>query len=195
MPLSQLTPKAARYWASREIKGTDIRRAAMDLLARREHAFSELVDKLNQKFNRYLLVQYSDDTHAADQAASYPSSDLSVQKLSKESLAQLILEQLETLRAENLQSDKRFIESFVNGRKSSGKGPLRIRQELKQKQVSDALVEQFLIDDDDSWLSLAEEIYHRKFGHGAAKNYQEKSRRYRFMMYRGFSSDQLKFIK
>lgn len=168
----------------------------MDLLTRREHAFNELVDKLNQKFGRYLLVQYKDDPHAADQSASDPSLLIPVQQqLNKETLAQLILEQLEILTAENLQSDERFVESFINGRKSSGKGPLRIRQELKQRKVSEALIEQFLIDDDDSWLSLAKDIYHRKFGRSAAKDYKEKSRRYRFMMYRGFSSDQLSFIK
>lgn len=182
MLLNQLNSKTARYWANREIKGTDIRRAAMDLLARREYAFNELLGKLNQKFIRCLSVRTDSDPPVTDQAAG------------KEALTQLILEQLEILRAENLQSDERFVESFINGRKSSGKGPLRIRQELKQKQVSDTLVEQYLIDDDDSWLLLAEEIYHRKFGHGAARDYQEKSRRYRFMMYRGFSSEQLTFI-
>lgn len=36
---------------------TDIRRAAMDLLARREHGFDELVDKLVRRFGASALIQ------------------------------------------------------------------------------------------------------------------------------------------
>ena len=39
------------------------------------------------------------------------------------------------LRSEGLQSDQRFSESFVQSRINQGKGPVRIRQELKERGI------------------------------------------------------------
>lgn len=136
----------------------------MDLLARREYSFHELADKLGRKFCSGMAS---------------PSSEL-------EAFEQLLFEQLGLLVADNLQSDQRFVESFVNGRKASGKGPLRIRQELKQKQLSAELISAAIDDNDDEWRLLAQQVYNKKFGGGEAKDYRDKSRRFRFMLYRGF---------
>lgn len=133
----------------------DVRRAAMDLLARREHSFKELVDKLFRRF---------------------PDRDL-------------ISEQLTQLQLENLQSDERFVESFVNGRKSRGKGPMVIRQELKQRGISAELISTLLDEDQELWLAIAEKTYHKKFGDKAIADQKDKARRIRFMQYRGFSGD------
>ena len=59
----------------------DIRRSAMNLLARREHGFNELVLKLSQRFPKDRAV-----------------------------------EQVDRLQKEGLQSDDRFVESFLNSR-------------------------------------------------------------------------------
>jgi len=86
-----------------------------------------------------------------------------------------------------LQSDERFVESFINGRKTQGKGPLRIRQELEQRRVSSELIEAYLDESDEQWQELARQVYQRKYGFADAVAYQEKSKRLRFMQYRGFS--------
>jgi regulatory protein len=145
-----------------ELKPVDVRRAAMDFLARREHSFQELVGKLNRKF-------------------------ISRDELHSERIQDLILDQVKQLSQENLQSDQRYVESFINGRKSQGKGPLRISQELERKGISADLIEDFLQPDDGFWLELAEQVYIKKFGHQEVADYQDKTKRMRFMQYRGFS--------
>ncbi|MEH6557288.1 MAG: regulatory protein RecX [Oceanicoccus sp.] len=145
----------------------NIRRAAMDLLARREHAFHELVSKLSRKFSTFIN---SDDC-----------------PLSPEEFNDAIVEQIAVLTEENLQSDERFVESFINGRKAQGKGPLRIRQELEQRRVSPELIEDYLDEYNEHWQDLARQVYLKKYGPGDVATYQEKSKRLRFMHYRGFS--------
>jgi regulatory protein len=145
----------------------NIRRAAMDLLARREHACHELASKLSRKFSSFIE---SDDC-----------------PLSSDQFHDVIVEQIQRLTEENLQSDERFVESFINGRKTQGKGPLRIRQELEQRRVSSELIEAYLDESDEQWLELARQVYQRKYGSADAVAYQEKSKRLRFMQYRGFS--------
>ena len=103
----------------------------MDYLARREHAFYELVGKLSRRFIKYDSPQ--------------------------EFIDALIVEQVKILAEDNLQSDERYIESFINGRRSQGKGPLRIRKELEHKGLSADLITDFLVEDDPQWQSLAEE--------------------------------------
>lgn len=143
-----------------------IRRAAFDFLARREYAFDELVGKLCQKF-------------CCESGAT---------------LNDIIIEQVSQLADENLQSDERFTESFVNGRQAQGKGPLRIRQELESKGVADTLIEHYLCPDDELWFELARQVYHKKYGHTPSGDFQEKSKRMRFMLYRGFSYSQLSAV-
>ena len=133
-----------------------------------------------------------------------------------ESLTDAIYQQIESLRAENLQSDARFVESFINGRKATGKGPLRIKRELEQKGVSHKLLAQYLNESDNVWYALAEQVYTKKYinqytflretmarGVNLDQNvhedstvrediaeplsYEERTKRLRFMQYRGFS--------
>jgi regulatory protein len=176
------------------VKPLEIRRAAMDLLARREHSFHELAAKLSRKFcsavHKPDNIFTQDQTSIGDQVDSEHSGRL----LDRQTLDEMIVEQLTQLASENLQSDQRFVESFINSRKAQGKGPLRIRLELQQKQLSSDLIEQHLDVADEHWLVLAEHIYLKKFGHKPAKNHQEKAKRFRFMQYRGFSPDLLRTL-
>lgn len=134
-----------------------IRRAAMDLLARREHAFAELQRKLARRFN---------DGEAIDAA-------------------------LQQLASENLQSDERYAQSFARQRIQRGYGPLRLRQEMRQKGLDEAEVSRALASLEVDWQAVAAEVYHKKFGDGEPQDLRDKSRRLRFMQYRGFSPEQL----
>ncbi len=166
----------------------------MDLLARREHGFHELVAKLSRKYtqsNRTLKSVSGRETVSADM----PDDECpTVEPLSKDILQELIAQQVAILADENLQSDERFVESFVNGRKAQGKGPLRIRQELEQKQISDAVIAAYVDENEQAWQVLAEQVYIKKFGDGEAKSYQEKAKRFRFMQYRGFPTSALQSL-
>ena len=103
-------------------------------------------------------------------------------------------EQLDHLVSENLQSDTRYAESFLRQRFNRGRGPLRIRQEMRQKGISDAKIQAAMDSEDYDWYAKAERVLHRKFGAEPAPDIHEKARRSRFMQYRGFSSDHFRDI-
>lgn len=95
------------------------------------------------------------------------------------------------LRDEGLQSDERFVESFVQSRVNQGKGPQRIRVDLRQRGVADAAIAQALEAADPDWYALACATRERKFGPALPTEYKEKARQMRFLQYRGFETDQI----
>jgi regulatory protein len=97
------------------------------------------------------------------------------------------------LAEEGLQSDKHFVEAFIRSRIFRGQGITRIRQDVRQKGVADELVAQALDDADVDWCELARDVAHRKFGNRPVADQREKAKRMRFMQYRGFNYDQIKY--
>lgn len=95
---------------------------------------------------------------------------------------------------ENLQSDQRFAEAFVSSRSARGQGPLRIQAELRQRGVSEALIEQVLAESGINWLELAKQVGARKYGGRPCSNYSEKAKRIRFLQYRGFAADDIRTV-
>ena len=102
-------------------------------------------------------------------------------------------EVLVKLSEEGLQSDKRFAEAFVRSRLHRGHGLARIRQDIRPKGVSDELVARALEEADIDWYELARDVATRKFGQRPAADQREKAKRMRFMQYRGFNYDQIKY--
>jgi regulatory protein len=104
-----------------------------------------------------------------------------------------IEEVLVKITEEGLQSDKRFAEAYVRSRIYRGHGLARIRQDIRQKGVSDELVGRALDEADIDWYELAKDVAKRKFGNRQAADQREKAKRMRFMQYRGFNYDQTKY--
>lgn len=130
----------------------------MDCLARREHSFFELKQKLQARL----------PDRNADEIQS----------------------ELERLREENLQSDKRFVESFVRYRKSRGFGYLHIRNDLRHRFVADGLIDEVLFEDDTDWQLMAEAlIQQRMTGDQLTRDSREHRRLARFLQARGFSPE------
>ena len=194
-----------------------IRRAGMDLLARREHCRGELIDKLTAKFANTRLTDQNPfgrtpvcppdggDSPSGNNSADHAPAGITAEvafalspelspQLSPETIADLVQTEVDRLAGENLQSDQRFVESFINGRKQQGKGPLRIRQELQQKQVDAELVADYLQVQEGEWYALAASVYRKKYGSKPVGSYQEKAKRSRFMAYRGFSSSHIQAL-
>lgn len=94
---------------------------------------------------------------------------------------------------EGLQSDKRFAEAFIRSRIYRGHGLARMRQDIRQKGVADELVARALEEADINWYELAKDVATRKFGRRQATDQREKAKRMRFMQYRGFNYDQIKY--
>ncbi|EAQ97009.1 regulatory protein RecX [Congregibacter litoralis] len=133
-------------------KPHDIRLAAVNLLARREHSRKELEQKLKKRFDDHGVVS----------------------------------EQLDRLTEEGLQSDARYAESFVRQRYNRGHGPLRVRQEMRQRGVPDEDVQMAMESAGYDWSSSASIVLKKKYGNTPAGDAKEKARRSRFMQYRGF---------
>ena len=138
-----------------QINPIDVRVAAMNLLARREHTRRELLQKLQRRFPDEQLVEA----------------------------------ELQRLADERLQSDERFAQSYARQRSGRGYGPLRVRQEMRDKGLADDdIVRAFEIAEID-WYAVAAQAFRKKFGDSPVRELKEKARRNRFMQYRGFGVD------
>ncbi|MCP5129787.1 MAG: regulatory protein RecX [Pseudomonadales bacterium] len=102
---------------------------------------------------------------------------------------EIVESQLQKLVAENLQSDERYAESFARLRALRGYGPNRVRQELREKALSDIAIARAFEAAQFDWFALAEAAFLKKFGEPGKVDLKEKARRARFMQYRGFAVD------
>lgn len=132
-----------------------VRRAAMDLLARREHGRVELTRKLAKRGAPVELIDTA----------------------------------LERLAQEGLLSEARYLESFVGYRARAGYGPLRIREELIQRGLPRADVEQALGDCGIDWREQLEQTWRRKFAGQLPGDARERAQQGRFLSYRGYPLD------
>ena len=144
----------------------ELRLAAMDLLARREHGSHELLLKLRKRFRRRACT------------------DEQVQEV------------LSALAEEGLLSDERFALSTVRQLVSRGYGPRRIYETFRQQGIegylSSALATAFEAPID--WYAEAASVYEKKY-HGDAivgdwdERQRERAKRMRFLQYRGFDAE------
>ncbi len=110
------------------------------------------------------------------------------ERLSRSSDSALVEEVLDHLADQGLQSDERFCESFVRYRIDQGKGPAKIRQDLRQKHVSSDFIDRALDRESEFWVQRAQQTYQQKYKGVAIADAKEKARRLRFMVSRGFSA-------
>lgn len=129
-----------------------IRRTALDLLARREHSYAEMLRKLRQR-------------GAATEMAEV---------------------ELDRLQDDGLLSDERFCEAYVYSRSQRGYGPVRLREELRQRGVAERLIDDNLQDAAWDWAALAQAAFAKRFPEGQARELKERVKQQRFMQYRGF---------
>jgi len=144
----------------------ELRLAAMDLLARREHGSQELESKLRKRFR------------------------------AREFDGGMLRDVIDQLMVDGLLSDERFAASKARQLAGRGYGPARIRRELAQLSVdhllSHSMEEAFESEID--WAAQAAAAYQKKY-HGQAieggwaERQRERGRRLRFLQYRGFDAD------
>ena len=100
---------------------------------------------------------------------------------------------LARLTEQGLLSDARFTEAFINQRMTRGSGPLKIRAELRQKGVSDAMIAEFLDERDPLWRESAQAVRSKKYGSELPSDLKEKMRQSRFLQSRGFSTEHTRY--
>jgi regulatory protein len=94
--------------------------------------------------------------------------------------------QLQILIDENLQSDQRFAEAFVRSKINKGHGPLRIKNELKQRGVDSKFIALAIEVAAVDWLDVLRELSYKKYGDTLPEGQKEKAKRVRFFQYRVF---------
>jgi len=120
-----------------------------------------------------------------------------LQKLSKkfpETAEEMLLDVLETLKSENLQSDERFTESYVRYRKSRGFAYSHIKADLAGRRVSEKLVTKYLLVDDEQWQLTADQLVVKKLRNQESPSFGSKLHRKltRFLHSRGFASTEIR---
>jgi len=99
---------------------------------------------------------------------------------------------IDELAAENLQSDDRYTEAYINERSGKGYGPLHMRQVLRSRGLDDHLIEQYLDPNDPEWTRLAAEVKSRRFGVIESGDRRTYAKAVRFLQQRGFSGEQIR---
>jgi regulatory protein len=98
-------------------------------------------------------------------------------------------------------NEQRYLEGFVRNKLSMGLGCQRIQQELKQHGLKSDVTHLYIESLEIDWFEQAKSTYERKFANkpmdidqlGKDKFYKEKAKRYRYMSYRGFKPDEIKY--
>lgn len=120
--------------------------------------------------------------------------ELRCKLLSREFSLLIIEEVLKKLVDHQWQSDERFAEAYIHARKQNMFGPMRIRQELSERGVSDDIINSLLLDDDNEWISLANSLRIKHFGDVKPSDFKERAKQMRFLQYRGFTTEQIKHM-
>ncbi len=100
---------------------------------------------------------------------------------------------IEQLKEMNYLNDERFADMFVRGRITKPLGASRILQELIQKGVESNLAKSAIENAEADWFELARELKERRFGEDTATDFKEKAKQSRYLQYRGFNFDQIKY--
>ncbi|MFT4059575.1 MAG: recombination regulator RecX [Legionella sp.] len=100
-----------------------------------------------------------------------------------------VKEALERCQQLDLQSDRRYVESYSRSRIRQGYGPLKISQELSNKGIDKELIQNILRQEEDHWLKYALEVWHKKSKKQEEMSFSEVQKQQRFLLYRGFSMD------
>jgi len=141
--------------------------------------------------------RFSDPIEARKKAMDYlarreHSRDELLRKMEKFGFeTNVSLDAIEQLQKDGLQSDRRFVEAFLQSRISQGKGPTRIRADLSQRGIRDAMIQEVLLETDQDWFALARETRRKKFGADVPAEFKDKARQMRFLQYRGFEPGQI----
>ncbi|NOX42343.1 MAG: regulatory protein RecX [Gammaproteobacteria bacterium] len=98
---------------------------------------------------------------------------------------------LNDLKSQSLLSDERFTENYVRYRKGKGFGSLHIQKELRERGVSEGLINKYVDASDDVWKVLVKAVQKKRFGDLLPENIEERAKQARFLQSRGFTSDQI----
>jgi regulatory protein len=115
------------------------------------------------------------------------------QRLLEKTQDLLLVEQvLQELIENNLQSDRRFAESYIRRRMAKGFGPLHIEHELQKHRLDGELVKENLAACRSQWSQTLKILFKKKFGGSSlATDLKVRTKQVRFLQSRGFNLFQI----
>lgn len=147
---------------------------------------------------RALTPEQAEDAEAAGQAAvvllarrDYCAHELEEALQARGYAAEAVSRTLLELAERGYLNDERYAERYVALHAERGSGPLRIRRELTELGIADALAEAALSAIED-WQRRARELRIRRFGPELPGDWPGRARQARFLQYRGFSNDHIR---
>lgn len=90
-------------------------------------------------------------------------------------------------------SDQRYAAGQVRQMVYKGYGELRLRQQLKEKRVQEAVIEQVLAEQTIDWFELAKQVAHKKYQLEVRVERQQYAKQVRYLQSRGFNFDQIRY--
>lgn len=88
-------------------------------------------------------------------------------------------------------SDRRYIEAYHRSRVRRGWGPLRIRAELREHGVDDALIDDYVDVNADYWRDVVRSARAKRFGETPPGGFDERAKQARYLQSRGFTAEQV----
>lgn len=107
--------------------------------------------------------------------------------------ADIIDETIKKFAEKDIQSDLRFAEAVVRGAYYRGKGPVFVERELNNHNIDFALVRELVNDDDFDWFESSKAVRVKRFGEDLPNDWTAKQKQMRFLQYRGFAQEQIKY--
>ena len=106
----------------------------------------------------------------------------------------LIHEVLDDLQEQGYQSDERFTEMYIRSRVNSGNGPFKIKIELREKGVCESTVLSAFDRQSLDWLSIAEKVSVKRFGHLPQLDPNELAKQVRYLKNKGFYQEHINAV-
>ncbi|GEK09343.1 regulatory protein RecX [Pseudoalteromonas sp. McH1-7] len=124
----------------------------------------------------------------------YSQTGLTQKLLQKGATAEVAQQLVSWLVSLDYVNDHRFAESFLNRQIAKGLGAKRILLDAGQKGVSRDTLHALFAEREIDWYMQAAKTYQKKYGVCEQPlEYKEKTKRVRYMSYRGFSFDEIDF--
>ncbi|MCK8126256.1 peptidase [Pseudoalteromonas sp. S1610] len=143
-------------------------------------------DTLKQKLKNYVLWLLG--------RQEYSRRELTQKLQQREATDEFIENLLDWCEKHNFINEQRYCEGFVRKHIFKCHGLKRIQSEAMSKGINRALLETVVDELEIDWFELAQEAYNKKYSTTPADlEYKEKAKRVRYLMYRGFSYDQINF--
>jgi regulatory protein len=95
---------------------------------------------------------------------------------------------------DNYLNEKRFSEIFWRSRARKGFGPNKIAMELKQKGISESMINETSYQEDLDFNAVIMTVYSKKFKGLKIKDFKDKAKRQNYLYNRGFPIELIKIV-